>query len=61
MLVDRFDAAIALDKITAAVFVWGNNLDLMCSAIEFDHCFELLLKTIEVTNREYSTSQPGNL
>ena len=60
MLVDRFDAAIAPDQITAAVFVWGNTLDLMCSANDLDYCFELLIKTIEVTNRDYSTSQRGN-
>ena len=61
MLVDRFDAAIAPAQITAAVFVWGNTLDLMCSANDLDYCFELLIKTIEVTNRDYSTSQCGNL
>ena len=61
MLVDRFDAAIAPDQITAAVFVWGNTLDLVCSANDLDYCFESLLNTIELTNRDYSTSQRGNL
>ena len=52
MLVDRFDAAIAADHVTAAVFVWGNTVDLVCSANDFDHCFERLLNSIDVTNRD---------
>ena len=60
MVVDRFDEATAPDQVTATVFVWGNNLDLLCSANDFDYCLERLLEAIEVTNRDYSTSQRGN-
>jgi hypothetical protein len=55
MVVDRFDEAIEPDQVTATVFVWGNNLDLVCCANDFDHCFARLLNTIEVTNQDYST------
>jgi hypothetical protein len=60
MLVYRFNAAIAADQVTAAVLVWGKTLDLVCSASDFDYCLECLLNTIEVTNRQYTTSQRGN-